>query len=196
MVTPRTGRDRGRPSTLATWARDPDRHVMALTGVFGRLYPRLEFELAVPAALATLRGAPVELPAKPLKHARRLKLTRRQIRAIERGYHLEACDLPEKDGRDGKVGKRVVERLRKKFARVAGNPDVTRWRGLMGMAWGAWLAASRGAWPIDGPGTEEVVLAFADQAGEGKFARNVMLPRLPAATRAQPNLTLESRLPD
>jgi hypothetical protein len=196
MVTPRTGRPRGRPSTLKACTRDPDRHVLALAGLFGRLYPQLDFEHAVLAALAILHGEPVALPAEPLRQARRLKLTRRQIRKLEQGWRLEKWGTPEEEGRDGEAGTRAAERLRKKIARVVGDRGVTRWRGLMGLAWGVWLAAQHGAWPVDGPSAEAAIRTYAGLAGEAEFARAVMLPRLQRAVPAAAASILNLHFPE
>jgi hypothetical protein len=181
MVTPRTGKPRGRPPQ--NWLQDPDRHVIALADVLEGNFAQPP-ERALLLAWAILHGEPVQLAANLLRSARRLGLRNQTRRRLEVGWKMASWRAPEIER------EQAIERLSKKAKRLANDPTAARWRYSVGAAWLTLLNTRepRAHTVVMAPSTaEKVIIAMMQRAEEESFAHEVMLPLLHAAFPSSPD---------
>jgi hypothetical protein len=155
---------RGRPrGTTTAFSSDPDRYVIALTDAIMLTNPDTKFEHAVMLSIYFHWRERIALPADPLRSLRRLALSPTVQERLLQGWQMQQWG-PQRKPNDVIGGQ--VDRIRKKMARIAGDPAATRWRYYMRLAWSSILSSPSVA----------VVEAATREAGEGAYFRSVMLP--------------------
>lgn len=155
---------RGRPSgTTKAFSSDPDRYVIAMIDALLGC-PDIRFEHAAMLSIYFHQREQIALPANPLQAPRRLALSPAVQERLQQRWHLQQWGPQQKPNRDLIGGQ--VDRIRKKMARIVGDPTAARWRYYMAMAWASLLRA-----PNLG-----VIEAAIHEAGEDTYFQTVMLP--------------------
>jgi hypothetical protein len=181
MITPRTGRKRGRPPKA--FLHDQERYALGWIAGIMAAEPNIDFEHAALYALALYepRSKPVELPASPLKHARRLKLSRKTQDLLKRGYHLFSWNVA--DSADPNYVQNRTDTLRKKAARFKNDPVAQCWLYHMRVVYMTFHEALLGRIAFDS--AELIIKARAREANELEYAERHLLPILRGVLRGQ-----------
>jgi hypothetical protein len=158
MATKRTGRPRGAPKKR--FLSDPDRHLLAFIAAEIAINC-LTFEHAALLSRC-LDSERIKLPPNPKRHARRLELSQFTKRKLEEGWLLQSYKRIRPPQETGSR----IDTLRKKARRLENDEAAQRWLYYMRNAYIALLQ--------DGPDAEQLILAFAKEAGERPYFENLL----------------------